>query len=45
MDGNNGFESGFRVAEKGQVFVVIELRMAEYVHGVSPHFRDRPLPL
>ena len=33
VDGNNGFQSGFRIAEKGQVFVVVEFRMAEYVHG------------
>ena len=29
MNSDNGFEAGFGIAEKRQVFVVIELRMAE----------------
>jgi hypothetical protein len=45
VDGNDALQAGFGVADKRQVFVVIELRMAEYVHGVSPLFRGRPLPL
>ena len=29
MDSNDGLETGFGIAEKGQMFVVIELGMAE----------------
>jgi hypothetical protein len=29
MDGNDGLQAGFGIAEKGQMFVVIELGMAE----------------
>ena len=33
MNGNNGFQAGFRITEKRQMFVVVELGMTEYVRG------------